>query len=560
MARSSFDLYYQHGWVYLTVPRGGAGSSVYPEDVRNRMRLLGMPRVSTQRLRDALDAADGSPHRLVEWPEGERLTSTMTVEIAEDAMSATVTVSAPRRGAAPPTVDDLVAALARDSVVAGVDRTAIGKLLAAGTWDTPTTVARGREPVFGRSRRVEYRFELNRGKPYLELPFGRIDLRELNFIDNRHAGDLLAVLLPPVQPEDGYTVGGTVIPAERDDSVASIPAGENTRLSSDGSELTAEIDGNVRFRDGLVIVEPVVEVDEVDYSTGNIHFDGSVVVHGHVADGFTVEATGNIQVGKGVGRATLSAGENILLTTGMNGNGDGHLSCGGNLFARYLESCAVSCHGNLFVEEAVMHSSLSVWGHVILNGRRAEIIGGDAVVGGSVWCRKLGTMYDADTRVAIGVSPEIVSAYRAARGDLDHADEEVELLEDKIHRLDRAIREGHTDERFARARAQLEEQRAAASSRADALRRNVPALRERLDPSRESIVVAEEVMYHGSVVRFGTHEYRAPQSGSWKTVLRMSHGDIHAEGFDAHDPPEISFVEATEADEADAASSGTAAG
>ena len=67
-------------------------------------------------------------------------------------------------------------------------------------------------------------------------------------------------------------------------------------------------------------------------------------------------------------------------------------------------------------------------------------------------------------------------------------------------------------------------------------------------------------MYHGSVVRFGTHEYRAPQSGSWKTVLRMSHGDIHAEGFDAHDPPEISFVEATEADEADAASSGTAAG
>jgi hypothetical protein len=55
--------------------------------------------------------------------------------------------------------------------------------------------------------------------------------------------------------------------------------------------------------------------------------------------------------------------------------------------------------------------------------------------------------------------------------------------------------------------------------------------------------VAEEVIYNGTVVSFGTHEYRAPQSGSWKTVLRMSHGEITAGGYDGREPPQLSFDE-----------------
>lgn len=541
MARGQFEVYYYRGWVYLLRSPDSDGHTVYPEDVRNRMRLLGMPRVSSREIRDALEGDTAEPVRLVRWPEGSQLAARVTVEIAADEMSATIAVSAPRRGAAPPTVDDLVEELATAGVTAGIDRDALARLLGDRRWDTPQVAATGRDPVFGRSRRIEYRFELNRGKPYLELPFGRIDLRELNFVDNRHTGDLLAVLLPPVAPEDGTTVTGRRIPAERDTTEVAIPAGENTVLSPDGAELTAAIDGNVRFRDGKVIVEPVIEVDNVDYSTGNIHFEGSVVVHGHVADGFTVEASGNIQVGKGVGRARLTAGENILLSTGMNGNGEGTLDCGGNLFARYLESCDVTCRGNLFVEEAVMHSHVVAWGHTILNGRRAEIIGGELIAGGSVWCRKLGTQYDAATRVYIGVAPELVIAYRDARVEQARLEDELETLEEKLERLERAIEDGHTDARLQQAREQLETDRNALRSRADAHRPKVPALRERLQPSYESIVVAEEVIYHGTVVAFGTHEYRPAQAGSWKTVLRMSHGEIHVAGFNVQEPPTIRF-------------------
>jgi len=502
-----------------------------------------MPQISTTRIRDAIAAAADDPVPLIEWPEGERLASRISVVVADDEMSAAVTISAPSRGASPPTVEDVAVQLAAAGVTFGVDRAEISRILMESLYAQEITVARGREPVYGRSRKVEYRFQTTRGKPYLEMPFGRINLKELSFIDNRNAGDLLAILLPPVAAQDGSTVTGTSIAASRDDTVVQIPAGENTQFNADQSELYAAIDGNVRLRDGLIIVEPVVEVDDVDYSTGNIHFDGSVVVTGHVADGFIVEAGGTIQVGKGVGRATLRAGENILLTTGMNGNDEGLLECGGNLFARYLESCTVRCKGNVFVEEAIMHSLISAWGHCILNGRRAECIAGEALVGGSFWCRKLGNIYDAPTSVSIGTPPELYEEYRTGHRRLYQLEEQIDLLGNKLQRLSTAMQEGRRDPKILTAHAQLESDLAQAMEEAATLRKRQPKLREQLVPSTESVVVAEEVIYNGAVITFGTHEYRPPQAGSWKTVLRMSHGEVVAGGYNSSEPPEITFAE-----------------
>jgi uncharacterized protein (DUF342 family) len=547
----SFDVYYRRGWIYLVVhpgdSSGGSGESspsapVYPDDIENRMRLLGMPRVRSAQLREHIDEATGQPVRLVEWPEGARLAPKISVELSDDEMAASVTITPPQRGAAPPEPGDIIEALHNAGVTFGIDEDVIGELVRAKRYDTAVSVAAGRAPVFGTARRIEYRFKQDRGKPYLHLAFDRINLKELNFIDNRREGDLLAVILPPVKAVDGSTVTGTRIPASRDETVVTIPAGENTRLNADRSELFAACDGNARFRDGLVVVEPIIEVENVNYETGNIHFDGSVVITGSVADGFVVEAGGTIQVGRSVGRAHLRARENILLQSGMNGNGEGVLECGGNLFARYLESCTVRCKGNLFVEEAIMHSTVTVWNHCILNGRRAECIGGEYIVGGSLWCRKLGNQYDAPTAVAIGVPPELLEEYRTAKKELDAAEDELEKLEEKLHRIEHAIDEGRTDEKFLAARDQLRQDMATATARIGVSRRRVPALRDRLDPATASFVVAEEMIFNGTIVTFGKQEYRPAQAGSRKTILRMAHGEIHADGFNRQDPPTLEFT------------------
>ena len=91
------------------------------------------------------------------------------------------------------------------------------------------------------------------------------------------------------------------------------------------------------------------------------------------------------------------------------------------------------------------------------------------------------------------------------------------------------------------ARYQLVAERDGLRGRVNTLRHQVPPLKERLMPSRESVVVAEEVIHAGVIVTFGTHEYRPSPDGSWKTVLTMSHGEIHAGGYDPNDPPTVTF-------------------
>jgi len=350
-----FELYYKRGWAYLAVhPPTGVGRPVYPEDIENRMKLLGVPQVGARGIRDIVDAASGEPVALVAWPNGQALASGITVDIAKDGMSAFATIGKPKKGAAPPVIQDVLDALEHAGVAFGIDHEGIQRTLSRNDYDKPVPVAAGREPVFGKAHRILYHFNVNRGKPYLVMDFDRINLKELNFIDNRKEGQLLAELVPPVAAVDGKKVTGETIPAESDSEIEQLQPGLNTVLSPDGTKLYAQCDGNVRILKGKILVEPVIFVKNVNFETGNIRFDGSVVIEGSIADGFVVEAGGDIQVGNSVGKATLKAGGSILLKTGINGNGKDTIACGGDLFAKYIESSTVNCQGNVLVEEAII--------------------------------------------------------------------------------------------------------------------------------------------------------------------------------------------------------------
>jgi hypothetical protein len=539
-----FDLFYRHGWAYLVVhPPAPGGKPVYQEDIESRMKLLGVPKVESKKIRAIIEEAKGKAEPLVEWPEGSRLASEISVFISEDKMSASVVVKPPKKGAAPPLPEDIEDELRVAGVLYGIDPEKIEKLLARREYDTKVTVAEGSPPVHGSSGEVRYHFNPNRGKPYLEMEFGRINLKELNFIENKKEGDLLAELLPPVQPKDGKTVTGEVLPADTASNVVTLKGGKNTRLSEDRAALYAAEDGNVRLLEpsGTVIIEPVVTVDNVNYETGNIYFDGSVVVNKGIADGFVIEADGDIQVGRGVGKATLKAGGNILLKTGINGNKEGHIECGGNLFAKYVESSTIICKGHLLAEEAIMHSRISVWKHCVLNGRRSEIIAGNLIVGGSLWCKKLGSIYEAPTTVAIGIPPELLTEYRDAKKMVEEKQEQFNNIEEKLEQIERAIADGHKENKLFEARKQLTATAADISGELPALRHRINELRSQLKASRRSIVVVEDTMYKNVTIIFGNMEYRAPDKGVRKTILKAGERDIVESGFNPFEKPALSF-------------------
>lgn len=522
-------------------PPKDKGRPVYHDDIRNRMKLLGVPHVEPGRIRRIVDEAQGVPVALVEWPEGQWLASRITVELGEDAMSARVTVTPPRKGGSAPTVDQVMQELQSSGIQSGIDTERIRQVLREGHYHEPVEVARGQEPFHAQSARIEYHFNPNRGKPYLELDFGRIDLRELNFIENRSEGDLLANLVPAVPARNGWTVTGTTVPADTETREVELLAGENTELSADGTSVHATMDGNVKLVRGRVTIEPVVQVEKVDYETGNIYFDGSVVVEKDIADRFIVKAGGDIQVGGGVGRATLQAGGNVLLKRGINGGTEGRVECDGNLYTKFIESSTVLARGNVFAEEAIMHSRLSAWRHCILNGRRAEIIGSTVVVGGSLWCKKLGSVAEAAVQVAVGVSPAFLLEFRRTQEELSSREERSSQVHEQLEQIDRALKDGHTAEKLRRAQQQLAEESARLNEELSALRRLYHDMRDRLEASRKSIVVVEDAVHKGSSISFGRAEYHAPDKGTRKTVFSYNGRSIQEGGFNPADPPEIDF-------------------
>jgi uncharacterized protein (DUF342 family) len=537
-----FELYYRGGLAYLAVyPPQGSGRPVYPEDIENRMRLLGVPSVSAKTLRDLIQEASASAVALVEWPNGRALASEFSVHIAKDGMSAYLTASHPKKGAAPPTLSELLTALGDAGVTYGIDRSALELVLAGSSYDKAIPVAAGTEPIYGRAHRIEYHFNTNRGKPYLEMDFGRIDMKELNFIENKRQGELLASLVAPVKATDGWTVRGERIPAETDSHIVELKAGANTALSEDGAELRALCDGNVRIARGSILVEPVIVVKNVNYETGNIRFDGSVVIEGGIADGFSVEAGGDIQVASGVGKASLKAGGSIVLKTGINGNGVGSIACEGDLFAKYLESCAVRCGGNAFVEEAIMNSSLIAGKNCVLNGKRSEVIASDIVAGGSFWCKKLGNFNEARTSVQLGVEPGLILEYRSVCAGFENAQKGYDITEHQLELLSKLVRDTQADERLAQAQQQLRESLEKLSEELSAYKTRQPRLRERIVAARASMAVIEDTLYKGVTIHIGAVEYRAPDAGARKIIVRARDGHIVEAGFNYRERPSLDF-------------------
>ncbi|MBB6478655.1 DUF342 domain-containing protein [Spirochaeta isovalerica] len=531
-----FDLFYKDGYAHLVVyPPGEKGLPVYPEEVRSRMKLLGIPRVRIQTLIEIIETGASLPVRLVEWPEGVLLSSQLTITVSDDSMEAEAVISAPKPGGGELSVRDVFHELDKRGICSGIDERMINRVLSERMYGTPFLIATGKQPVSGRESIIEFNFETERHKPFQELQYGRINLKELNFIQNCQVGDILAELKPAVPAENGFDIFGKRYEAETQGEPAQLRCGRNARIEA--NRIIAEIKGNVILNKGIVEVEELVTVENIDYETGNIDFDGSVEVKGTIADGFTLKATGDIQIGKAIGRSFVDAGRSVILKAGVNGDKEGKIHCGGNLLSRYIESCSVSSEGDIFVEEVVMNSQLDTPGSLILTGNRAELIGGLAIVGKKILCRKIGNLYDAKTILILGIEPKLIENFQLLKKALENSRERLDKLDEQriqLKTVKPADREGAV--KILKALDQIEADTQKVASDISARAKELQILRERIQPDPKSYILAEDRVYSGTRISFGLQDHPVPDKGISSSVIYRKGRDILEVGYNRARP------------------------
>lgn len=358
------------------------------------------------------------------------------IQIAEDKMSASIIFEEPVNSENKLTKDDIVNRLNNKGIRYGIDEDLINNLIEEKDYNVPYLVVKGEKPVEGTDGYLQFLFETDKKslKPVMRED-GSVDYYNLNLFDSAVEGQKLVISHPAIKGKDGINIFGKNCQPQRIKPAPHLPKGKNTVISEDGTTLSAEISGRIFYMDGRVSILPVLEISSnVDASTGNIEFIGSIIIKGSITSGFSVIAGGDVEAEGSVEGATIKAKGNILLMKGVQGGNKAVIEAGGDINANFIESSEITAGGNI-TAKSIMHSLVRCGGTLELIGKRGLFVGGKAVVGSKIIARVIGSSMSTLTELEVGVDPNKLEQYKQAVKDIEQYTEDFKKTEKIIEIL-----------------------------------------------------------------------------------------------------------------------------
>ncbi len=327
----------------------------------------------------------------------------LILEVSDDRMTATARFYPPSNDGSVMSVKDILSTLQLKKIVYGVNQEAISSFTTERKYFDDIVIAEGTSPRQGADAYIEYFFNTDlRARPTLKED-GSVDFFNLNIVNHCRKGDILARLYPADKGDYGTSLLGDRI-KPREVKAETLKFSRNIELSPDRLLITSLVNGHVTLVDGKVFVNDLLEVENVDNSTGNIDYEGNVKVNGNVCANFKLHAQGNVEVQGIVEGAEIVSGGNIIIIRGVSGMGKGTLTAEGNVVARFIENATVTAKG--YVEsESILHSKVMAGTEVHVNGKIGFITGGYVSATNLIEVKTLGSAMGADTIVEVGINP-----------------------------------------------------------------------------------------------------------------------------------------------------------
>lgn len=331
------------------------------------------------------------------------------ITVSDDKMTAYARFYPPFKGGAEMTADDVLSDMKFNGIKYGTDKEAVNEFVSKREYCKTYEVAHGLPVTEGSDAEITYLFNTDlTGRPAVNED-GSVDFHNLNTVCHIKAGDELAKMKPAVNGHAGMTVLGEMI-KPRDVKKLKFQYGKNITISEDGLTMISDITGHVNLVDDHVFVSNVMEVNDVDASTGDIDFDGGILVRGDVKSGYTIKATGDIEIKGAVENALVESGGQIIVERGINGNSKGTLKAKTNVISKYIQNAVVIAGG--YVEtDCAIHSDIVAGTRVCVQGRKGFINGGSVRARNEVEVKTLGSAMGTDTSIEVGTDPALRDKY-----------------------------------------------------------------------------------------------------------------------------------------------------
>jgi len=328
----------------------------------------------------------------------------LQVIVAQDAQSAELSIPS-TLSAEQFTVEALTAALKTAEVeITPAVIEALEQIIAAPKCEDAqpcrVVVARAIPPVHGVDGRVEWLVEEGHPPPVDE--HGNLCFYDQSAFTMVTAEQVIGRVIPPTLEQDGRDVFGKPIASRK--GLPADPKLDETIAVNEAAELVAMITGVFTNKGPKPTIREHLEVQGyVDFSTGNITFDGDVTVRGGMRDLFRLITTGRVEIRGLVEAATIECEGDLLLAGGMAGREHGLIRAGGNVVARHLNATRLIVKGDLQIDKEMIGCQANVGGRVLCP--KGSIIGGVLNTPREFLIAVLGSQAGVETTVELGSLP-----------------------------------------------------------------------------------------------------------------------------------------------------------
>lgn len=342
------------------------------------------------------------------------------VRISDDRLEATLEI--PAATSELPPAQELEQAIRAEHGIPALDPDALEDVLTRAPVDAvdATVVARGKAAVPGEDGRLEWLVDLE--TTVLTLPDGSVDhyhRRAPMAFEGQH---ILRVVAPTAGTA-GVDVQGKPLPA-LDGQPAEVQCDEESvgPDPQDPSRLVARRGGKVEWEEPRLGVTDHLEVENVDYASGGLEFDGAITVRGEIKDHFDVWCRGTLEVGGWVGASTLRSEASMTLAGVAGGEvGPAVLEAKRDIAVARGNGGRITAGRHLTVAQELLFSDVTVGGD--LNAEAARVVGGTHRVTGRLVAREIGAAGEGRTVIWMGYPDEDHTRLVRAKRRLDQAKE-----------------------------------------------------------------------------------------------------------------------------------------
>jgi uncharacterized protein (DUF342 family) len=393
---------------------------------------------------------------------GERRDASCSIYFGEDKMKAYLSLI-PNFGGNPITLANVQQALKDRGVIYGIIATdAIAAVLEKGRVED-FVIAQGLEPISGIDAKFLNFVPVINRTPHVDKQ-NLVDYRELGDILTVHKDDVLMQRIPAIKGTLGYNVAGEELDVGGIDTPFSADQRGICINPEDSNQLIATITGQPISVPNGVIVSPVLTLQNVDLTSGNIRFDGSIFITGDVEDGMLVHSIEDITIEGDVSNAKIECNGNLTIKGCVTGNseltvdGDIKIEGGvmgtktagknigdsnpsmiretkivarGSINVSFAENFNIEAGGDIIITKHSINSQLLAGNKILLGGKNSKK---SSIIGGITWAMLLvkAAIFGSDsgikTRVNAGSNP-YVQRRISQIGDilLQNADEQQNL-------------------------------------------------------------------------------------------------------------------------------------